>query len=283
MARNEAVLRFRGDDTDLVRSFDKVGVEAKEMASDIDVAARNSAGSISRLETDANNGLGRLNAGVDGSVGKFRGFKDTIDGTTDIAEGFATGDVSMILGGFADLADGVGSVILPKLNDMVDSLKNKIPSAADDMAIAAEGASTRAGTAFGSILGKAGVIGLTLFGIIEGARQAKEAIDDIASGKGIVESVTKPRGLLSPLGDPIEDFKNMLGGWFSHTGGIVPGHAGQNVPMILQAGEQVIPRGQTAAMGGGITINVGGSVITERDFGRAVADAIRNNKLMGVT
>lgn len=280
MARNEATLRFRGDDSDLVGSLNNVGDEVRGMATDIDLAARDSSASLERLETDANSGLSKLNDGVDGSVGKFRGFKDTIDGTTDIADGFRNGDVSQILGGFADLADGVGSVILPKLNAMFDAMKNKLPAAAGEMALASEAASGRMGAAFGGILGKAGVIGLTLFGLIEGARQAKAAIDDIASGKGIVESITKPRGPLSPLGDPIEDFKDWVGSIF-HTGGIVPGPAGKDVPMVLQAGEMVIPRGQDGP-GGGVTINVGGSVITERDFGRMVADALRNNNLIGV-
>jgi hypothetical protein len=273
-------VRFEGDDSDLTKAFKDAGAGAKSMAEEIDQAARDSTGSIDRMDSTGRAGLGRLNDGVEGSVGKFRGFKDTIDGTTDIAEGFATGDVSTILGGFADLADGVASTILPKLASMADSLTNKIPAAADDMAEASIAASTRAGVGFKAMLGTAGVIGFTLLGLVEGARQAKEAIDDIASGKGIWESVTKPRGWFSPLGDPLEDFKDMLG---FHTGGVFPGVGGREGLAMLQAGETVVPRGSSkGGMGSNVVINVSG-VGMGRDFGNVIAQTIRDNKLIGLT
>lgn len=283
MARNEVTLRFKGDDSDLVSSLNKVGTEAKEMADDIDRAARDSSRSIDTLEGDANAGLGRLNEGVEGSVGKFRGFKDTVDGTTDIAQGFATGDVSMMLGGFADLADGISSVILPKLNELVDTMGTKI-----------KGAATSANTALaslgsGSTLGALGVFAGTLTAILV----TLEAIDVL-----IEKILNAPEDLITGPFETIKDFLDDPGGLGLpdvgkgaldqlrdllpfHTGGMVHGHGGQNVAAILQAGETVIPRGQNA--GGNTIINVGGSIITERDFGRLVADALRQNKLMGVT
>jgi hypothetical protein len=72
-----------------------------------------------------------------------------------------------------------------------------------------------------------------------------------------------------------------------HTGGIVPGPAGAPVPILAMAGERIIPAGATGTVGrggtGGITVIVQGSVITERDLGRVVADALRSNALIGVT
>jgi hypothetical protein len=286
MARNEVSLRFRGDDTELVRSFGNVGTEAKDMADDIDRAAKDAAGSINRLETDANGGFSKLNEGVEGSVGKFRGFKDTIDGTTDIAEGFATGDVSMILGGFADLADGVSSVILPKLGELAGTLRTKVVDAAGEMAEGFRTAAANSAGFLGEIIGQPGKAGFGLLFVIELARGAKQAIEDIASGKGIIESITKPSGVqtVGPAGknrNYLEEFTDLFGNLFGHTGGMVPGPAGRNVAMVLQAGEQIIPRGQTGG-GGGLVVNVAGSVITERDLGRIIADQLRNNRLIGV-
>lgn len=66
-----------------------------------------------------------------------------------------------------------------------------------------------------------------------------------------------------------------------HSGGVVPGAPGSQVPIMALAGEYVSPRGATS--GGGVVINVAGSVITDRDLGRVVADALRNNRLVGVS
>lgn len=65
-----------------------------------------------------------------------------------------------------------------------------------------------------------------------------------------------------------------------HTGGLVPGIPGTEVPIMALAGERVTTGGRASPT---ITINVAGSVITERDLGRIVADALRTNALIGVT
>jgi hypothetical protein len=66
-----------------------------------------------------------------------------------------------------------------------------------------------------------------------------------------------------------------------HTGGVFPGVAGREGLALLQAGETVTPRGQQAGMGN-IVINISG-VGMGRDFGDAVARALRDNRLIGVT
>ena len=288
MARNETTLRFRGDDSDLIRAFGDVGTKADRMADDIDQAARDASGSLDRLEKEANGGFDRFNTGVEGSVGKFRGFKDTIDGTTDIAEGFRTGDVSMLLGGFADLADGLSSVLLPKLNELTDTLKNKIGEAVG--AANTKLATLGTGSTMAALGTFAGALAAIL-GALEGIDFLLEKIlglpEDAITGplETVRDFIDDPGGLGMPdwAEGAIDQWKDLLSDLnpFGHTGGLVPGPAGRDVPMILQAGEMIIPRGQT--MGGpGIVVNVGGSIISERDLGRVIADQLRNNRLIGV-
>ena len=71
-----------------------------------------------------------------------------------------------------------------------------------------------------------------------------------------------------------------------HDGGPVAPALAQGTPIaaMLLAGEEVNPIGRTGG-GGGVTVHVhvAGSVIAERDLGRVVADALRKNRLLGVT
>lgn len=70
-----------------------------------------------------------------------------------------------------------------------------------------------------------------------------------------------------------------------HDGGVVPGPRGSNQLIMAAGGETILPTHKTGAGGGGgnVTVIVQGSVIAERDLGRVVADALRNNRLVGVT
>jgi hypothetical protein len=54
---------------------------------------------------------------------------------------------------------------------------------------------------------------------------------------------------------------------------------------VVHGGETITPYGRSAQNvgGGGLVVNVYGSVISERDLGRVVADAVRQNRLLGVT
>jgi len=64
-----------------------------------------------------------------------------------------------------------------------------------------------------------------------------------------------------------------------HSGGVVPGPAGADVPAILQAGETVIPAGGRAGMS--VVVNVGGSVISEGDLVEAVRRGLRSDTIRG--
>ncbi len=62
-----------------------------------------------------------------------------------------------------------------------------------------------------------------------------------------------------PRGEPIVAPRNISR---LHQGGIIPGPVGADVPIIAQAGEQVIPAAQVSGGGGGggVTINIDGDV-----------------------
>lgn len=66
-----------------------------------------------------------------------------------------------------------------------------------------------------------------------------------------------------------------------HSGGIVPGRPGQEVPALLEAGERVIPKGRSARADGdtyNITVNAPHYVGNKHDLARAVKEVLADNK-----
>lgn len=111
----------------------------------------------------------------------------------------------------------------------------------------------------------------SLFNLKDQVRQIRDRFRDLWRNiKGVGDALANLPGVGAIGG--------LLGKVF-HAGGTVPGRPGQTVPILAQAGETVVPRGGT---GGGITIHVSG-VGMGRDFGQAIADALRDNGLVGVT
>ena len=290
MARNgEVNIGIHGDASDALQAFDRVGDGAKGMARDID-----------RASDDARGGFDRLSEGVDTSESRFRGLGDTIGGTGDIMQGFKDGNVIALAMGFADLAGGLSDFVLPALTAVRGFIMTSLVPALTAVATHPLFLAILAG---GAII--AGLIMLEKkFGVVSGAmralgRAASDVWDAIRGGaEWVINTVERL----------ITSFRTMwnatLGGkgfsfggvdlpgpvdipGFSlriprlHTGGVVPGVAGQETLAQLQAGETVVARGQASPAG--VTIIVQGSVITERDLGRIVADAMRNNALIGVT
>ncbi|HKY77448.1 MAG TPA: hypothetical protein VJS45_14970 [Acidimicrobiia bacterium] len=291
MARNAEVnVGFHGDDSDLQRTFDDVGAGAKQMA-----------GNIEKSTADSNDGFDRLGEGVDGAEGKFRGFGDTIGGTSDIMQGFKDGNLVGVAMGFADLAGGLSDFVLPAFAAVRGFIMTSLMPALTAVATHPLFLAVLAGGAI--------ILGLILlekkFGVVTGAIRALGAAagavwDAIKTG---IEAVI---GVIGGLVDGIRTVWNSVlggkgfsfGGWDPpgpgptlpgfelripklHTGGVVPGVAGQEVLARLQAGETVNARGQASSSG--VTIIVQGSLLTERDLGRIVADAQRQNQLIGVT
>lgn len=274
---NRVELIFAGDDQQLQKTFANVGEGAKEMATDVGAASK-------RMSDETGSSSRDIAGAVDASENKFTGLSDTIEGTGDVMEGFRTGNIAMMAMGFADIASGLSNLVIPALQ----AAKTAIVTG---MAPALTMISAHPLIA-GLIAGGAIIAGLIIlekkFGIVSGAARA------LGEAFGAVWDLIK-RGWNATIGGfnfnvGIPSWVPVIGGksfGFTipsmHTGGVVPGPAGRSTLAELQAGETVLARGQGPGGGGGVTINVGGSVITERDLGRIVADALRQNKLIGVT
>lgn len=280
MADLRVGVRIQGDDSDIQDAFDNVGRGARDMAKDIDTSA-----------DDASTGFGKLGEGIDNSESKFRGLGDTIGGTGDIMQGFKDGNIVGVAMGFADLAGGITEFVVPALTAMKGAILTGLAPALTAISAHPLIAGILAG---GAII--AGLIVLEKkFGVVSGAVGfLKDALGKV----------------LEPLGGIIGGFKDLwnstIGGkGFSfggidlpgpldvpgfelriptlHTGGFVPGVAGQDVLTRLQAGEWVGARGTTDRAQQPLTINVYGSLIHERDLPAVVAAAGRAAPLIGVT
>ena len=295
---NTVTLRFEGDDSDLVRSFGNVGDEARDMAKDVDRATR-----------DSSKSFGGLDDAVGESEGKFRGFGDLIGGTGDVMEGFRSGNLQQMAMGFADLAGGIGTLVIPALTALRTTIFTSVVPAMWAVVTHPLFVAIAAGGAI--------IAGLFLleqkFGVVTGAVNfVKEALSDLwgwvtGNWPMLANILTAPflgafrlislawNSTIGGFGFKIPDFVPVLGGksfdfpkmptFTFHQGGRVPGAAGQEVAAILQAGETVTSISGQQGKGGGMTVvvNVAGSVITERDLGRVVADALRQNQLIGIT
>lgn len=262
-------VRFEGDPSDLVSAFDKGGDAAREMSTD-----------ISRASSDTRGSLANLEGGIDGSQQKFRGFSDTIEGTGDIMEGFRTGNLSQMAIGFADLAGGIVDFAIPALKTMAGNLKDKVGPALTAATTHLQSFASAGNIA--SIAKVAGGVGAVLVAAeaLSIVLEKITGMDDLGPLQTLKDFADKPGslGFGNWTKGTLKTLKDLLP---FHTGGVVPGHGGMEQMAMLQAGETVIPRGASAPAGG-ITINVAGSVITERDLGRVVSDALRDNGLYGV-
>lgn len=314
MARgNRVELVFAGDDQQLQRTFNNVGDGARDMADDVGKASR-------RMSDDTGKASRDIAGGIDESEGKFRGLGDTINGTGDIMTGFREGDVVGVAMGFADLAGGITDFVVPALTALKGAILTKVIPALTGIAThpvfiaIAVGGAIIAGLIllekkFGIVSGAIDAVKTGLGALwnwvrdnfskvgdaigaafTAGAALAKDAINGLIGlvEKGLNFVLTPYRsasGFLNKIpgvGSAIPDFLTKdIKLPRLHTGGIVPGVPGSETVAVLQAGETVLPAGR----GGGTTlvINVAGSVITERDLGRIIADQLRNNRLIGVT
>lgn len=296
---NRVELIFAGDDKQLTKTFENVGSEAKEMAGEVGQASR-------RMADDMDGSSVDIAGAVDGSEAKFRGLGDVIGGTGDIMEGFKTGNVATMAMGFADLAGGLTNLVIPALTFLKTTLLTTVVPALWAVATHPLFLAVMAGGAI--------IAGLFLlekkFGVVTTAiGWVKDALSDVwdwiqNNWDDLANILTTPflgafrlisrawNSTVGGFGFEIPSWVPGLGGnsfklprmptFTFHTGGVFPGVAGREGLALLQAGETVIPRGQ-GGDGGGVVINVAGSVITERDLGRIVADALRSNRLVGVT
>lgn len=116
MAGNAVKLTFAGDATSLDRAMDSVQSGAKKTSDSLD-------GMKKHGET-AGDGFHKVGENLEGSVGKFRGGKDVVDGFSDsmgalgISLPGPIGNIAMMAGGVADLADGIATTGLPILKSL---------------------------------------------------------------------------------------------------------------------------------------------------------------------
>lgn len=281
---NETRFLLTGDSSDAEKAFARVGSSSKEMATDVDRSSR-------KLADSASDSSGRIAGAVDSSEGKFRGLGDAIGGTGDVMEGFRTGNVAQMAMGMADLAGAMSALVLPAFTAVKGFIVAQFTPALT--LISAHPLIA------GILIGGAIIAGLVIlekkFGLVSNAVKAlgdvftniwpgiKGVLNLIiggleAIGNGALDVITAPIGLLNK----IPGVKNIVPNVPDihlprfHTGGV----AGRDTLAVLQQGETVIPRGQNS--GGPTELHFHG-VGMGKDFAYAVAQALRDNKLIGVT
>lgn len=279
---NEVRTVFTGDDSDLLQSFDKVGSGAKTMADDVGKSSR-------RMADDAGKSSRDIAGAVDQSEGKFRGLGDVIGGTGDVMDGFKDGNVAQMAMGMADLAGGFTTLVIPALVAMKTTLLTGLAPALTLISAHPLIAGLIAG---GAII--AGLIILEKkFGLVskavEGLGNVFQAIWPAvkgglnlilggleAIGNAAIDVATAPIGILNKIPgvkNIVPDVPDLHLPRF-HSGGVMAADG----LALLQAGERIVPNGGSG--GGPQTIIV---QIGDREIGRVVADALRQNKLIGVT
>lgn len=298
--RAEVNVHITGDATDVDRAFDRVGDSAKAMANDVGKSTR-----------DMGEGLDRVGEGADDFERKTIGLRDAVTGTGDVLKGFKEGDMTLVLTGFADLASSVANFAGPVIKSVLTRLGILTASTAAQTGATTAAAGAQTGLNAALLANPIGLVVIAIAALVGGfilAWKNSETFRKVVTAS--FNAVKDAAGaVLEAIGSVVRAFRDLwnstvggkgftiggvdLPGPFDipevnvriprlHSGGVVGGVPGSDQLRVLQAGETVLPRGQSAT-GGGVSIVVQGSVITERDLGRIVADALRQNKLIGVT
>lgn len=278
MARNEVTLTFTGDEKDLTAAFDRVGDEAKAMAGDVGRASQDMASSSSKASAD-------ISGAVDASEGKFRGLSDSITGSADVMEGFRTGNVALMATGMADLAGSMSALVIPAVKALRTTLLTGLTPALT--AISAHPLIA------GILAGGAIIAGLILL---------EKKFGVVSTAIGFVKDAAG--GLLDAIGGIVQAFRDLwnstIGGRGFTIGGVdLPGpfdipSVSVRIPRLHSGGTNMGGGEQMAILQRGESVNAAGSgranivmhfhgVGMGRDFGNAVAQALRDNKLIGVT
>lgn len=284
MAGNEVKLVFAGDSQQLEKTFANVGASAQDMAKDVDKASRKMASSSESSGRD-------IAGAVDASEGKFRGLGDAIGGTGDVMEGFRTGNVAQMAMGFADLAGAASALVIPAIQGIRTALATGLApaltliSAHPLIAGLIGGAAIIAGLIllekkFGLVSKAVGALGDVFSNIWPGI---KAVINGIIGGlefigNAALMAITAPIGILNriPGVKSIVPDVPKISLPRLHSGGTNTG--GGEMLAVLQQGERVVSSGGAGSGPTTIVVQIG-----DREIGRVVADALRQNKLIGVT
>lgn len=113
---NQVTLTFGGDTKSLDRATQQANKDLGSLNKSLDDNARHAQHAGGQLE-----GIGE---NLDGSTKKFRGGKDVVDGMSDSLGALGVtlpgpiGNIAMMAGGLADLADGIATTVLPMLEKL---------------------------------------------------------------------------------------------------------------------------------------------------------------------
>lgn len=125
--KNQVTLTFAGDEDQLLKSMQKVGSGADQMAADVDQAA-DRVDAAGRSSAEA---FDRAAEATDDFEGRAQGFRSTLEGTGDTMEGvsqIARGNLyeGLILagGGVADLSEGFTKTLIPAAKAGVTAITN---------------------------------------------------------------------------------------------------------------------------------------------------------------
>lgn len=114
-------LTLAGDESKLTKAFDAVGDSSKAMADKVDTS--------SKSMKDSGDAFDSLGGATDDAEGKFQGFADTVTGTGDIMTGFREGDIVGMATGFADLAGGLTTLVVPAMSAFASFLGGPLRTA----------------------------------------------------------------------------------------------------------------------------------------------------------
>lgn len=278
---NTVTLTFAGDSSSLEKTFDKVGAGAVEMAKDFDKAEAKSKSFGGAIDGAA--------GAADASESKFMGAADLLDGLggafglpTEGATGMmrAFGDLS---GGFAVIGPMIGQVktAFTALSGVMFTPPMGIILLVAGLTAALVLAYQKSETFRDIVKGAFNAVK----GAAEGVWNFIKGIPDAIAGLGsrLFDVITWPyrtafnfvsdawNRTIGGVGFSVPDWVPGIGGrgWSFpkmprfHTGGIVPGQPGSEVPIMAMAGETVTAAG---AAGGGTTVIqlvVDGRVLTE--------------------
>jgi len=104
------VLEFKSETGDAITGMGNLGKASKTMGDDV--------GGASEKMRDSGVATDEMAGKAGEAEGKFQGFADVMTGTGDIMTGFRDGDVLGMATGFADLAGGMESFLIPMFGRM---------------------------------------------------------------------------------------------------------------------------------------------------------------------
>jgi phage-related protein len=230
-------------------------------------------------------------------------------GQASAATETAAGKAQMMTRDLGELTEQIGTTLLPILGKLLDTIRPVIDKFAGmssgmqtaivvaGLAVAAIGPLIGAVTALSTAMAflAANPIVLAIAALVAMAVATKVLYDrneDFRKGvDATIDTLGRLWSALKKVGDIAGGVGGAIGGVIGRipgfaSGGVVGGAIGQAQLAVVHGGERITPYrgGNNGGSGGGmsLTVIVQGSVITDRDLGRVVADAMRDNALIGV-